>query len=107
MDQFASVMSKESNVILLDCESLDYEYVPFEIKPYKILLLNTNVSHNLASGEYNIRRSQCEKGLEIIKVKPALLRNANPPGRLPENQAKGDLGAASAARPAWRPGSTA
>lgn len=69
MDQFASVMSKQDHIILLDCESLDYEYVPLNIKPFKILLLNTNVSHNLASGEYNVRRSQCEQGVEMIKQK--------------------------------------
>ena len=71
MDQFASVMSKKDHVILLDCQSLDYEFVPFEIEPYKILLLNTNVSHNLATGEYNIRRSQCEEGVKIIQKKYA------------------------------------
>ncbi|MET2985619.1 galactokinase [Aureibaculum conchae] len=69
MDQFASVMSKKDHVILLDCQSLDYQYVPIKIEPFKILLLNTNVSHNLASGEYNIRRSQCEEGVKIIKQK--------------------------------------
>jgi len=69
MDQFASVMSKEGHVILLDCQSLDYEYVPIQIKPYKILLLNTNVSHNLADGEYNKRRSMCEQGVAIIQKK--------------------------------------
>lgn len=81
MDQFASVMSKKGHVILLDCQSLDYEYVPLEIEPYKILLLNTNVSHNLASGEYNIRRSQCEEGVKIIRQKyPEVnsLRDATP-----------------------------
>jgi galactokinase len=69
MDQFASVMSKKDNIILLDCRSLDFQYVPLNIKPFKILLLNTNVSHNLASGEYNVRRSQCEQGVEMIKQK--------------------------------------
>ncbi len=69
MDQFSSVMSKKDHVILLDCQSLNFEYVPIKIEPYKILLLNTNVSHNLASGEYNLRRSQCEKGVEIMKEK--------------------------------------
>ena len=69
MDQFASVMSKAGHVILLDCESLEYEHVPIQIKPYKILLLNTNVSHNLADGEYNKRRSLCEQGVAIIKKK--------------------------------------
>ena len=79
MDQFASVMSKEGHVILLDCESLDYSYIPIQIKPYKIVLLNTNVSHNLASGEYNVRRAQCEEGVAVLQKKyPEVksLRNA-------------------------------
>ncbi len=69
MDQFASVMSIAGHVILLDCQSLEYSYVPLQIEPYKILLLNTNVSHNLASGEYNVRRSQCEEGVAVIQKK--------------------------------------
>tara|TARA_R110002020_G_scaffold239977_2_gene452643 strand:+ start:912 stop:2084 length:1173 start_codon:yes stop_codon:yes gene_type:complete len=68
MDQFASVMSKTGNVIKLDCESLDYELIPFNIKPYKLLLLNTNVSHNLASSEYNVRRQECEEGVRILQT---------------------------------------
>lgn len=69
MDQFASVMSKKEHVILLDCQSLEYEYVPIKIEPYKILLLNTNVTHSLASSEYNTRRKECEAGIAIIKQK--------------------------------------
>ncbi len=69
MDQFASVMSKEGHVILLDCKSLEYSYIPIQIQPYKIVLLNTNVSHNLASGEYNVRRAQCEEGVSILQKK--------------------------------------
>ncbi|MBD1259781.1 galactokinase [Maribacter polysiphoniae] len=80
MDQFASVMSKEGHVILLDCESLEYSYIPIQIQPYKILLLNTNVSHNLVSGEYNKRRTQCEAGVAALqKNHPEVksLRNAS------------------------------
>lgn len=69
MDQFASVMSKKGHVILLDCQSLEYEYVPIKIEPYKILLLNSNVTHSLASSEYNTRRKECETGVAIIKQK--------------------------------------
>ncbi len=67
MDQFASVMSKEGHVILLDCESLEYNYIPIDLTPYKILMLNTNVSHNLATGEYNTRRAECEAGVAVLK----------------------------------------
>lgn len=66
MDQFASVIGKAGHTMLLDCRSLDFKYIPTEISPYRFLLLNTNVTHNLSSGEYNIRRKQCEEGLELL-----------------------------------------
>ncbi|HVG15877.1 MAG TPA: galactokinase, partial [Chitinophagaceae bacterium] len=67
MDQFASMFGKKDHVIKLDCRSLDYEYVPLDLKGYKILLLNSNVEHSLASTEYNTRRKQCEQGVAWIK----------------------------------------
>lgn len=67
MDQFASVFGKKDHVIKLDCQSLDYEYVPLELEGYKILLLNTNVKHSLGSSEYNTRRAQCEQGVAWVK----------------------------------------
>ena len=69
MDQFAVTMGKEKKVILLNCETLKYELLDANIYPYKIVLLNTNVEHNLASSEYNTRRKDCEKAMEIIKSK--------------------------------------
>jgi len=67
MDQFASIFGKKDHVIKLDCQSLDYEYVPLKLEGYKILLLNTNVKHSLGSSEYNTRRAQCEQGVEWVK----------------------------------------
>ena len=66
MDQFASVFGKEDHVIKLDCQTLDYEYVPLKLEGYKLLLLNTNVKHSLASSEYNTRRAECAEGVELI-----------------------------------------
>ncbi|HMB64964.1 MAG TPA: galactokinase [Eudoraea sp.] len=69
MDQFASVMSREDHVILLDCRSLEYSYIPIEIHPYKIILLNTHVSHNLATSGYNTRKKECEGGVTVLQKK--------------------------------------
>lgn len=80
MDQFASVFGKKDHVIKLDCRSLEYEYVPFNLDGYKILLFNTNVKHSLASSEYNTRRQQCEEGVAMIrKIHPEVksLRDVN------------------------------
>ena len=67
MDQFASMFGKKDHVRKLDCRSLEYEYVPLQLKGYKILLLNTNVKHSLSSSEYNTRRQQCEQGVAWVK----------------------------------------
>lgn len=69
MDQFASVFGKEGHVIRLDCRSLEYEYVPFDLKGIKIVLFDSMVKHSLASSEYNVRSSQCKEGVSIIQQK--------------------------------------
>lgn len=66
MDQFASLFGIQDHVIRLDCRSLEYEYVPFSMDGFKIVLFDTNVKHSLASSEYNVRRKQCETGVSLI-----------------------------------------
>lgn len=80
MDQFASTFGKEGHVICLDCQSLEYEYVPLTLKGHKILLLNTNVKHSLASTEYNTRREECAEGVRLLQQggeQVSSLRDAN------------------------------
>lgn len=94
MDQFASMMGKKDNAILLDCQSLEHHYFPIDLTGYHLLLCDSGVKHSLASSEYNTRRKECEQGVEILKnVFPLVrsLRNASPAmvtdqkDRLPEN----------------------
>jgi galactokinase len=80
MDQFASCLGKENSLIRLDCRSLEFEYVPFTPKGYQLVLLNTGVSHELASSAYNKRRESCETVVAAIAKKHPevkLLRDAN------------------------------
>lgn len=66
MDQFASMMGQCGQVIKLDCRSLEYEYLPFQLQGLKILLLNTNVKHSLANSAYNERRQECQQAVDWI-----------------------------------------
>ncbi len=66
MDQFASMMGKKDHVIKLDCRSLEFEYIPFRLEGIKVLLLNTNVKHSLATSEYNTRRRECETAVKWV-----------------------------------------
>lgn len=68
MDQFASMFGRRGHVIRLDCQSLGYAYFPFRLEGVRIVLLDTNVKHSLASTEYNTRRRQCEAGVRLIRA---------------------------------------
>lgn len=67
MDQFAIAMGKKDCAILLDCESLNYKYIPFVLGEYRLVIMNTNKKRELAESKYNQRRSECEQALEIIR----------------------------------------
>jgi galactokinase len=67
MDQFASMFGRRDHVIRLDCQSLAYSYFPFKTDGIRIVLLDTQVKHSLASSEYNTRRQQCEAGVSLVR----------------------------------------
>ncbi|WP_217602583.1 galactokinase [Chitinophaga sp. GbtcB8] len=66
MDQFASIFGKRQHLIKLDCGSLEHEYIPFRFDDVKLVLLDTQVKHSLASSEYNTRRAECEQGVKLV-----------------------------------------
>jgi galactokinase len=75
MDQFISVFGEADHLMLLDCRTRERTMVPFSDPDVTLLIINTNVKHDLADGAYAERRSQCETAAKVIGV-PAL-RDAN------------------------------
>ena len=69
MDQFAVGMGKKDHAILLDCNTLKYEYVPVILKEEVIVISNTNKRRGLADSKYNERREECEKALSELQEK--------------------------------------
>lgn len=67
MDQFASMFGKKDHLIRLDCQSLEYTYIPFHLEGVKVVLFDTRVKHSLASSAYNERREQCEEGVRLVE----------------------------------------
>jgi galactokinase len=66
MDQFINVFGRPRSVLKLDCRSLAYEYYPFDRPDLRIVLCDTLVKRALASSEYNVRRQQCESGVNLL-----------------------------------------
>tara|TARA_B100001115_G_scaffold11205_1_gene8107 strand:+ start:115 stop:1242 length:1128 start_codon:yes stop_codon:yes gene_type:complete len=69
MDQFTILNGQKNKLIHLECHSRNFKYVNAEFKDYQIILLNTNVEHNLANTAYNDRVEECNYALKLINEK--------------------------------------
>jgi galactokinase len=67
MDQFAVAMGKKDNAILLDCDSLEHEYIPFRTGNYILAVINTKKPRSLTESKYNERFAECGAALKILK----------------------------------------
>lgn len=63
MDQYAVLQSKKNHCLFLDCQSLAFDFLPADFKDCSIVLINSNIKHDLAESEYNHRRQDVENTL--------------------------------------------
>jgi len=75
MDQFASAACQIDHLMLLDCRLAEPRAIPFTDPDVELLIINSNVKHELTESEYPQRRVQCERAAEILGV--SALRDAN------------------------------
>lgn len=69
MDQFASAMGKENAAMFLETDTMKFDYLPLKLDAAKIVITNSMVKHELASSEYNTRRSECESAVQDLQAK--------------------------------------
>lgn len=88
MDQLACVMSRKGRALFLDCTSLETKHVAIpwenagvgkvadygEDNGHALVVVDTGVKHEIASGEYARRRSECADALRLIREKNARVR---------------------------------
>jgi len=65
MDQSASLLCQEGHALLLDCQSLETTQVPCGAD---LLVINTNARHELTTGDYGARRTECEEAARLLSV---------------------------------------
>jgi galactokinase len=65
MDQFISCLGKAGHALLLDCRSLEFKLIPVP-EGVRLVICNTMVKHEHASGAYNRRREECDEGVKIL-----------------------------------------
>ena len=67
MDQFVAALGRRNHALLIDCRSLESTPVPLNDGDTAVVICNTGVRHELASSEYNARRAECERGVELLR----------------------------------------
>jgi galactokinase len=68
MDQFAVTFGKAGHLLLLDCQSQQFELVPMPQGEVSLLVINSMVKHDLSEGEYKKRRDDCHAAAAILGV---------------------------------------
>ncbi len=68
MDQYASACGKANKAMLLDCKTIQCEYIPLELGEYSLVIIDCRKPHNLVESKYNERRSETEQALYILQA---------------------------------------
>ncbi|MGW0196681.1 galactokinase [Nonomuraea sp. NPDC003201] len=73
LDQAASALCEEGHALFLDCRSLGSRNIPLDLAAHglSMLIIDTQVHHEHAGGEYAKRRAECESAARKLGV-PAL-----------------------------------
>lgn len=75
MDQYASMFGVKNSALLLDCRTLKSQRFKLDFKDFRIMLINTNVKHDLSESAYNERRAVCENVSQLLNKRA--LRDAS------------------------------
>ncbi len=67
MDQFSVATGKKEHAVILNCETLEHEFVPVNTGDYGFIIINTNKRRELAGSKFNERKSECETALKFIQ----------------------------------------
>jgi galactokinase len=68
MDQYIGMFARKGQALLLDCRSLGATWLPFDDPAVTVLIIDTRVKHDLAKGQYAIRRLACEEAARVMGV---------------------------------------
>ncbi len=66
MDQYSACLGQAGHALLLDCRTLGHEAVPLDLRDTRLVICNSMVKHELAAGEYNTRRAECNEGVRRL-----------------------------------------
>ena len=68
MDQLVATSGRRGHALLIDCRSLAAHPVPLDLHGVAVVVVDSGVKHQLAGSEYNTRRRECARGVELLRA---------------------------------------
>lgn len=68
LDQLACSLADERNALFLDTRSLTFEKVELPAA-IELVIIDSAIAHDHASGDYRVRRAECERAAELLSVR--------------------------------------
>lgn len=75
MDQYSVALGKKDNALLLDCNKIHHNYIPFELDDYRLVIMNSKKPRSLIHSKYNERKSECEEAFRIFHTSNSEYQN--------------------------------
>ncbi|MGA2497959.1 MAG: galactokinase [Tepidisphaeraceae bacterium] len=69
MDQTAVISSKAGHAMLLDCRDLSKDFFPIDAHDVRVVIINSNVKHELTGSKYADRRRECSEGVARFRTR--------------------------------------
>ncbi|RYZ78848.1 MAG: galactokinase, partial [Proteobacteria bacterium] len=69
MDQMACTFANFGQALFLDTKLLEFRQVELPVDQMDLVVINSGLAHQNSGGDYNQRRSECEKACEILGIK--------------------------------------
>jgi galactokinase len=68
MDQFSSALGEAGKLLLIDCRTETADLAPLDDPDVAVLVINSNVKHELTGSEYPERRAACELAAKTLGI---------------------------------------
>ncbi|MFB6173132.1 MAG: galactokinase [Halobacteriales archaeon] len=82
MDQLTCAVARAGHALRLDCRTREVEHVPIEDRAARLLVVDTNVKHELTDSKYNERVSECHEAVAqldaVLDKRVGALRDVTP-----------------------------
>lgn len=75
LDQSACLLSKKDSIFIIDFYDMNIEYIKYNLKNIKWILIDSNIRRELASSKYHERVNECKQSLKLLSIQNNKINN--------------------------------